>query len=349
MSEEYSIFGPPKRTAGASGPDPSRPEILMARLREDLRLAVVNLYALCVCASVGPFAIFRLANGEPLVAFVDSLIVAAFTALALVAWNPERTRLAANATAIVAAASVIGVVLFLGLSPLWLFGTLVGNFLMAERHVALGINTVTVALFAINPDISPDITEHVTLITVAIITSLFSTLFATRVHNQHQQLSRLAERDGLTGALNRRSLDQDLTDLVGNSARSGQTHCLALLDLDDFKALNDQHGHEAGDRALRRLTRLVEISTRENDRFYRYGGEEFVLVLPHTPLEGAGQAMSKLYKALGASESNGDVTVTFSAGLAEPIAGESACEWLARADQALLKAKRAGKNRWEED
>ncbi|MEE4305147.1 MAG: GGDEF domain-containing protein [Wenzhouxiangella sp.] len=314
-------------------------------MRKDMRLAIVTLYMICVATTITPFAAFRLFNGQVLVGLADLTIVAAFAGLTALAWRPRHTRLAANITAGVAAAAVIAVVLLLGLSPLWMFSTLVGNFLMADRPIALTVNSVMIGAIALHPEVSTSGTEHATLIAVAIMTSLFSMIFAARVDSQRERLSLLAERDGLTGAFNRRSLDRDLPAFVDASARLKAPLCLALLDLDDFKRLNDEAGHDAGDRILVRLSEVVASATREHDRFYRYGGEEFVLVLPQTSLEGAQRALANLRDEFAKSMAPGDPAVTFSAGLAEHADGESAANWMLRADRALFRAKRAGKNR----
>lgn len=328
-------------------PDPEGFGRVLERMRSDLRLAIVTLYTICVSAAVGSFGIYRMASGDPLIGFVDLLIVAVFVVLAALAWQPGRTRLAANITAAVAAGAVVGVVLLLGLSPLWMFSTVVANFLMADRRIAIIVNAAMIATIALNPGVSPSMTEHVTLTTVAIVTSLFSLIFAGRVHSQRKQLSRLAERDGLTGAFNRRSLDHELDGLVKHASAAGESNCLALLDLDDFKALNDSLGHDAGDQALITLASVVGECTRENDRFYRYGGEEFVLLLPRTTCTGAERALNNLREAYAAAMSGQSDRVTFSAGVAEHLPGESATDWVTRADDALLKAKRNGKDRIE--
>lgn len=168
---------------------------LTERMRDDLRLAIVTLYAICVSSAVGSFAFFRLASGDVLIGFVDLLIVAFFVGLTVLAWQPGRTRLAANITAGVAALAVVGVVLVLGLSPLWMFSTVVANFLMADRRFAVIANAVMIGSIGLTPSVSDNMTEHVTLVTVAIVTSLFSLIFAGRVHSQRKQLSRLAEHD----------------------------------------------------------------------------------------------------------------------------------------------------------
>jgi len=312
------------------------------RMRNDLQLAIITLYSLCVLVFIGPFAVYRLTHGDIVIGLADSLLLVCFLALAAMAWNPRWTRLLANVLAAVAALGVVTVIMLLDLSPMWVFSTLVGNFLMAERRVALAVNSAMVMIIALQPTLFQNTAEHATFVSVVSMTSLFSLIFASRVRTQRAQLHELAARDGLTGAYNRRSLDADLTQLVDTASQ--QTHSLALIDLDNFKQLNDGLGHETGDRMLKLLSRVARDSTRGSDRFYRYGGEEFVLLLPETSLSGARVALTNLSQQFSQVQSAGARPVTFSAGLAEHTPGEGQDVWLSRADGALREAKRDGKN-----
>jgi len=319
-----------------------RLRVLASRMRHDLQLAIITLYSLCALIIVGPFAIFRLANGDTAIGVADSLILTCFLAFAVLAWHPAWTRRVANLLAAIAAIGVMGVTVFLDLSPMWAISTLVGNFLMAERRVALIANGIMITAIGLHPEIFQDAAEHATFIAVVAMTSLFSLIFASRVATQRIQLSELAARDGLTGAYNRRSLDRDLAQLVRTP--SPKPHSLALIDLDDFKRLNDEHGHQYGDGILMLLARVAGDGTRERDRFYRYGGEEFVLLLPETTLAGAEVALINLKRKFNKAQLNADPAVTFSAGLAHHAPGEDPAAWLARADRALMQAKRDGKD-----
>lgn len=320
--------------------------LMIGRMRSDVRLATVTLYCCCAIGLITPFAIFRLLAGDILIGLADLAIVGVFIGTTLLTWMPGRTKLGADLTAISASLAVLAVVYLLEISYLWVFSTLVGNFLMARLPVAVAASLALIVGVALNGSAFDGRTEQATFVSVATMVSLFSLIFASRVASQYLDLSHLASRDGLTGAFNRRTLDQDLPAFlgrVGNTA--GSHHSVALLDLDNFKELNDLHGHAAGDRILAELARLVVANTRQKDRFYRYGGEEFVLLLPETSVKGAELALNKLREVLSREllSPGGPVTVSF--GLAELKARESAGDWLARADQALLEAKRRGKNR----
>lgn len=318
---------------------------MIGRMQSDVRLATVTLYCCCAIGLITPFAIFRLLAGDILVGLADLAIVGVFIGTTLLTWMPGRTYLGADLTAISASIAVLAVVYLLDISYLWVFSTLVGNFLMARLPIAVAASLALVVGVALNGSAFDSRTEQATFVSVATMASLFSLIFASRVASQHHDLSHLASRDGLTGAFNRRTLDQDLHAFLGRLGKTTGGHSLALMDLDNFKELNDRHGHAAGDRVLTELARLIVANTREKDRFYRYGGEEFVLLLPDTSVKGAELALNKLREVLSTElhSPGGPVTVSF--GLAELLARESASDWLARADQALLEAKRRGKDR----
>jgi len=172
-----------------------------------------------------------------------------------------------------------------------------------------------------------------------------------RIHeleNELEQISELVREDQLTGALNRRGLDETLTTELKRADRGQTAVSVALLDIDDFKHLNDSLGHQAGDRALVHLTKVIKETLRPADTVGRYGGEEFLIVLPDTELEAGIEAMQRLQRDLTKKfflHNNERILVTFSAGVALRRENEDAEDLVGRADKAMYKAKQAGKNR----
>lgn len=173
----------------------------------------------------------------------------------------------------------------------------------------------------------------------------------TRIHEleaQLAELSELAHEDQLTGSLNRRGLDEVLEREMARAERTRSPLCVALVDLDDFKKLNDTHGHLAGDGALIHLVRVVKNTLRTMDVLARFGGEEFMIVLPNTSLDDAMQTVTRVQRELTKQifmHDNQRLLITFSAGVALYQAGEEQSALIGRADAATYKAKRAGKNR----
>ncbi len=146
----------------------------------------------------------------------------------------------------------------------------------------------------------------------------------------------------LTGLLNRRSLENQVRDLTND----GVPYALAYGDLDHFKILNDTHGHETGDQALRLFSRIMRDSVRPTDLVARYGGEEFVVILPDCGADTATIVLERIREQLAIALTSGRVpTFTVSFGLATSADAPTFDETLAVADQALLTAKTAGRNR----
>ncbi|TWI62075.1 diguanylate cyclase [Pseudoduganella lurida] len=168
------------------------------------------------------------------------------------------------------------------------------------------------------------------------------------LENQLQHMSELVREDQLTGSLNRRGLDDVFERETARSERRGTPLCIAVLDLDDFKKLNDTYGHIAGDGALKHLVKIVKETLRSMDVIARFGGEEFLIMLPETSVDAAVATMTRLQRELTRHffmHENEKVLITFSAGVALRRQGEDQTELVRRADHAMYTAKKTGKNR----
>ncbi|MEC5217591.1 diguanylate cyclase [Actimicrobium sp. GrIS 1.19] len=163
-----------------------------------------------------------------------------------------------------------------------------------------------------------------------------------------ESMSELVREDQLTGSLNRRGLDDVFERELARADRRKSPLCIAMLDLDDFKRLNDTHGHVAGDEALVYLVRVIKDTLRTMDVLARFGGEEFLILLPDTTIEDATLTVTRLQRELTKRifmHNNERLLITFSAGVAVRVGTEDQTSLIQRADAALYKAKRAGKNR----
>lgn len=169
-----------------------------------------------------------------------------------------------------------------------------------------------------------------------------------RLQTELSSASELVRLDQLTGALNRKGLDDALEKEIARLKRQSGTLSLALLDIDNFKKLNDALGHVAGDAALVHLSKVVRETVRPQDTLARYGGEEFVVLLPNTSVEDGVAVMTRVQRELTREfflNNNEKVLITFSCGVAEIRNAEDPYEALKRADGAMYLAKRVGKNR----
>ena len=166
-----------------------------------------------------------------------------------------------------------------------------------------------------------------------------------------RQFEQAALSDPLTGFRNRRWLDQTLPRIVQRHLHASEPLCVAMMDIDHFKQVNDAHGHAAGDAVLMQVGRLVRANLRPVDFAARIGGEEFALILPQTSLPGAISAVERLREAIANTKFKHDgralSQVTVSLGLVELEKGVNPGQLLARADVALYAAKQSGRNRTE--
>ena len=174
---------------------------------------------------------------------------------------------------------------------------------------------------------------------------------------ENARLHRIVERqalvDGLTGIANRRQCEEALTAEIARADRLGTPLTLVLADLDDFKAINDDHGHATGDDVLREFAAVLRATVRDSDLAGRWGGEEFMLLLPGADAVGGAQLADRVRSSLAERSFSGVegtvVSVTSSFGVAQHTPGTDDRDLFAAADRALYRAKREGKNRVELD
>ena len=169
-----------------------------------------------------------------------------------------------------------------------------------------------------------------------------------QLHLQLDSASTQARHDPLTDTLNRKGLDEALTREIANLRRKGEALSLCLLDIDNFKKINDSLGHQVGDDALIHLVEVTRRCMRAADTLARYGGEEFVILMPDTSLEAGVEVIRRLQRELTRNfflSGNEKILITFSAGVVQISEEEIGEEAIRRADLAMYLAKRAGKNR----
>jgi diguanylate cyclase len=172
-----------------------------------------------------------------------------------------------------------------------------------------------------------------------------------RLHEELNKVRLLSLTDEFTGLPNRRAFMRRLKDEISRSQRYGASLALAIIDLDEFKAINDIHGHATGDAILRCFATDVLTVLRHHDLVARYGGEEFAILMPNTTREGAVAAIEKVrsraLQAVCEFQGRDFKLPTFSTGIALYVVGESPTDLIDRADRALYRAKRLGRNRIE--
>ncbi len=192
---------------------------------------------------------------------------------------------------------------------------------------------------------------HVFNLTVVFCMFSYLALFyVVTVTRAHKSLARMATTDSLTGLFNRRHMIALTEKILARHHRRPSNLTLMLMDIDHFKQVNDLHGHDTGDRVLEAVSELLKCSMREQDFIGRWGGEEFLCILPDTDFSHATDSAERIRKAVQALEiySNGKkVSVTLSIGVTQYRVEEVLSDAIARADYALYEGKLAGRNRVE--
>jgi diguanylate cyclase (GGDEF)-like protein len=225
--------------------------------------------------------------------------------------------------------------------------------LIAGSVYGLSFAIVVVQIVSWNmPGIDGEDSEHVlraylmggALLVFLVVLAMYRS-HIERLHTEYEVMANLAYTDTLTSLPNRRRLYEDVYRLIALAERYGQEFCVCLFDLDHFKRLNDTHGHLVGDQVLQEVAQVARLHLRAADLFGRWGGEEFVVLLPQTRLSDAQTALERVRLALHTIALPHVHTITASFGVAAYLPGETCESLLHRADQALYLAKTTGRNR----
>lgn len=315
----------------------------LQQLRTDYAFALLTfLGGVAVCGIV-PFALLRFANGQLLIGALDLGIVLSIVLNVAYIWRGGNVARAGLCVVLICSAGCVAAVMLVGIAY-WMYPVLLANYLLVDRVKAGLVSAAAVATVTLHGGAFDSDVEKAMFAITALVVSVFAYLFAQRTDQMRRQLQRQAAHDPLTGASNRLTMAGELGIAIEHALRDEATVGLAVLDLDHFKQVNDDYGHDGGDRVLVEFVGLVTARTRRDDRLFRYGGEEFVLLLPGAAGEALKQRLEGLRATVGRQLRIEDRSVTVSIGGAAWVPGESSEQWLARADAAMYQAKRNGRN-----
>lgn len=319
---------------------------LKVRLKADFHLSIITLFGVCSLLLILPFAIYRLWTGNWAVAALDFFLVFGISCPVVYAWrtgnntNAGRVLVLIYSSGAVISAELLGVV---GL--FWMYATILANFFLVNRRSAVFITVLSLLILVLVGKGFDNTAQIFSFVTTSGLVSILAFILANRTEAQRLELELLATRDPLTGIYNRRAMTQELSIAVELHKRQQSPVSLIIFDLDNFKHINDEHGHAEGDRVLVAFTELISQCTRSTDRFFRYGGEEFVLLMPAVSAAELVLIAEKLRQKISSELRSAGEIVTVSLGAAELHAQEDWQDWLRRADAALYAAKSAGRNR----
>lgn len=313
------------------------------RLRNDFRLSIITLLGISALVGITPFAVLRFMQGNLLAGMVDSVILGGIAMSMVYAWITGDTRRTGLFMATISSYGAVVVGSVVGDPGLfWLYPCLITTFFLVDPRAAVIINlSAVLSMMAIGLAFSSQ-EQMWSFSCTAVVVSACAYVFAHRNHSQRRRLEQLATIDPLTGVKNRRSMDEELNIAAANAERSGLPYALVLLDIDHFKKINDEYGHGVGDIVLAELVALLKSNTRRSDQLFRYGGEEFVLLLPGVDGLSLRAVMNNLQQALRKYMKHPGGPVTASFGVALLGHGESVASWLAGLITPCIPLKKRG-------
>lgn len=323
---------------------------LLRRLRNDFQLSIITLMGLFGVIGISPYAVYRLATGNYLVGAADTVIVASTVLAVLYAWRTSDTVKPGIYLASIFSVAATLIAINLGVNGLfWIYPLILFNFFMVSSGKALVATILMLMTLVGYGQLNPGAVfesdyQMVSFLVTSMMASILSFVFAYRTSSQRDQLQQLAIHDPLTGARNRRAMNEELKIAASLNRRHGNSYGVLTMDLDHFKRVNDNYGHQAGDQVLIDFVELIKNASRKEDRLFRFGGEEFLLLLPNTDSDGLLAAAQNLQQQVRQHLRGPGGPVTMSVGGAMMRRDEHWEELLQRADQRLYHAKSAGRN-----
>ncbi|WP_022952176.1 GGDEF domain-containing protein [Leucothrix mucor] len=307
----------------------------------------IILLVCCVGSSlILPFMVFRFFGGHYFVSLMDFLLLVVMLGIFGYVYKTGKV-IGAGLLLSMLSLSVTVMLIHLKGPPAvyWYYPTAltcycITSFKIANIFNIIGVTLLIPALYTAMP-----MDEMMTVFATIIMLCVFGYAFSFNTESHQSKLSQLAARDALTGAWNRRSLDESLIAKVGSKRQRDRQSSLLILDLDHFKHINDTYGHGVGDEILKKIADLIRSNIRVTDKFYRYGGEEFVIVADSTDLEAASVLAETIRARVEHSKIFSEKQITISLGIAALDNADSPESWLNRADEALYSAKNQGRNK----
>ena len=315
-------------------------------MRRDSQLRLLTALGFSAATLILCFGVYRLLDGEVFAAALDLAVAASICSLVVYALRTGNTERTGIALCVVDTLACILVCLAIGsIAVYWHYLVLITNFFIAPRRVALIANLVLTAsmLAILGPSQAPILTASIA--TSSALVTFFTYFFATRIKVDRSKLEEIASLDALTGLPNRRTMEQVLVQAMQLHRNEGVPYGLIILDIDHFKQVNDSYGHSAGDAVLQDLAEILKLQMRKQDNVFRFGGEEFVVLVEVLRVADLRVAAERIRLAVRTSLHGPAGRVTVSAGAALLGNEENWQEWFSLADAALYRAKSVGRDR----
>ena len=295
--------------------------------------------------AIACFAVVRFFEGNYAMVALDLILAAIFFALSLYSQRTGNLVYARYLGAAVAVIGAISTVYFAHSSgPHWIYVSTIALYYLLSLKVAtlLSAFILSATVFLLMSRVT--IYDLLPMISTVLLVCVFSFLFAYSVSQMERGLKTLSLQDDLTGTGNRRAFGEKLVEVIGRYKRLGHSASLIYLDIDDFKQINDQFGHAAGDEVLKCVSNTLLSTLRQTDSVFRLGGDEFVVISDDAIGSDAMLLAEKVKSMLDSVGNKISPSVSVSIGVAQLLNEDDADGWVARADQALYQAKREGKH-----
>jgi diguanylate cyclase (GGDEF)-like protein len=318
---------------------------MINQLQQKYQLSMLALLGAVAVLGVSPFVVIRYQEGNFIAMLVDVLLIVGLISIVVCAYYFKKIRIISAIAAVFINAGAVTVAINNGVDGvLWVYPVCASTFILVRPVEALFINAVAGAVVVALADVFNIVSLNSFIIT-SMMLSMSAYVYASHSLKQFNLLETLNAIDPLTGAFNRRSLSPGIAAALSSAERNGTQQLLAIVDVDNFKAVNDNYGHAVGDQVLRDFVAIAMTNIRKYDRLYRFGGEEFVLLIPEVSLQQQQACINNLREAIKKNLKTPDgkkVTVSF--GVAPWVPGTTADTWLKRADDALYLAKARGRD-----
>lgn len=313
-----------------------------------VREIVYRLIAFCLPFFTLPFIILTWVRQEVLLSSILVLLNLVVAASSLWLIKTGQRRISPQVLLLICVILYLSTVLLVQQhSILWSYAFIAGFYMLLGKQQAKVVSIIWVlmnAVMAVN--LFP--LEQAVIYTLSLAGSSFGMEVQSSILYRHEEnLKNMALTDPLTNALNRRALMQELEAAEAIHKRYGTPVSMIMIDIDHFKKINDAFGHHEGDTVLINFVSSLSGRLRETDKFFRMGGEEFVVLLQSTGVQEAVKIAQSYCGLIEGAKLSGQVSVTISCGVAEVTGGDTVSSWLNRCDGALYHAKANGRNRVE--
>lgn len=307
--------------------------------------ALLSVSALAVI-TILPFVFLRWFDGDTTLAIINAITSLTAIVFFLFIFITRRISTAEKSFAIFLSLAVLTTIFIKGESQvLWISPAIIAIHYLMPLRLARLTNTILVlaVLIIIYPRV--DLTSFFSIFATTGLTASLSYVIFRSYNDQQNELSLLATIDPLTSSGNRRALDMKLSEVIESQHREAYTMCLILIDLDNFKDVNDDHGHAVGDQILISVCELITKHIRVLDSLYRYGGDEFIIMPLNMNINTARRLAEKIRDIIEHHEFTCNIKLTLSIGVAEYKTHDTPESWISRADASLYKAKESGRNK----